>query len=160
MYKVLLSLLCFVLGFSAHASTCSDDYELIILLSDSTTVTCDFTHAPQMSFADNQIILEQTSGEAQRWEFDEVLSWSFGTVSGIKAEENIPSAKPSIYVNDLAIVASGASYMLLTVYDLEGNRLSAMRADAQGKVAIDLTDLPSAIYIVKFGTATLKFSKR
>lgn len=158
MRKLLFTIAFAVFGLCANAATCGDDYELIILLSDSSTVTCDFTKTPQMSFSDNQIVLEQVAGEAQRWEFDEVLSWSFGIVSAVNDAEQ--ANENTLAITDNAIQARGKADSQLTVCDMQGKVLRRINADAEGKASVNISEFAPAVYIVHFGKNSVKFYKR
>lgn len=143
------------ISFFSYANGAKEDFELIVLLSDSSTITCDFAKAPQMTLTKNRIVLENTNGETFRWEFDEVLSWSFGELDIVN---DVTTQQPHIALSNNHVCVSGKPNTLITICDIGGNVMVRKYLEPNRETHICLTELKRGIYILKAGTAVMKFS--
>ncbi len=131
---------------------------LKILLTNGTTVNCDFDSQPKMTFGKNTITLMAQGVEAKEWEFTTVQSWSFEKSTAIRLIS--VDQLPYIEVDGNRIIAYAQPQTLLTLFDINGRQIERHVIGHDGEISVSLKSLTKGVYIVNVGTTSLKFMIR
>lgn len=126
-----------------------------VLLTDGTTVTCNFAEKPQMTFEGSDIVLASEKGNVGKWEFTGVTSWSFIEVNSNSVNDVNNNASVVIYGDE--IVANGMQGSSVTVFGVNGQVILTQNADENGTVSFSINGFRSGVYILKAGSNSIKF---
>lgn len=164
--KQLLSILTMAALLLVPSPTRAEDFIeaqfLVLTQNDGTVSKFALNKAPELSFNGNQLVIS-CEGDELSTDLSDVENYSFVT-------EKIPTAVKPITIgegNDMSDVAfhnaqiSGLKVGThVTVFDINGKALNTLSADAEGKVQIDLSNLPRGIFILRTPTKSFKMVNR
>ena len=105
----------------------------IVVTSDGLTITSSTSSDVSYSFAD-----------VQKFYFDD------GVTNGIQQIEGTTSAHRPVfnYADGVVTISGMASGERLDVVALSGSKVSATKADARGDASVNLSSVPTGVYIV------------
>lgn len=153
MFKKLLLTTSFAISsFMASA----DNLAVNVLLTDGTTVTCNFAEKPQMTFDGSDIVLSSEKGNVGKWEFSGVTSWSFIEVKDLDNVNDINNT-PSIVINGDEIVVNNLQGSSVSVFDVSGKLVLMQNANENGIAAISINGLRNGVYVLRAGNNSIKF---
>ena len=139
---------------------------IAVHLLDGSIHTLLLSQNPKISFsgddpdAPDVTVSFATDNETLEFKRSEVSFYNF-----ITAEDGIPSQTvtntPGIKIDDATVIVSGIPEgMPVNVVDMQGRVRTATKADAGGIVNISLSRLPKGVYIINYGTAAVKVTRR
>ena len=108
------------------------------------TVCFTFAEKPQMSFKTTEVLTISSTTVTVEFPYAEVEKITFN--------DDDPTAVPMLTVRE-------AKTDEVRIYDLSGKLVRRSRS-RQGTVSVDLSTLPTGVYIVKDGKRTYKVSKQ
>ncbi len=146
------AILCMALMLAASAQATV----LTVKHGTDLTTQVDIKKISKIKFADGMMHIMHTEGTEQialgdidQLRFDLVAS----SIKDIAAD--IDDLKVSVAAGHITVTVTPETAIRLNVYNLNGYNVAA--ADGIGVVSLNLTDLPSGIYIVKANDKTIKF---
>lgn len=154
MRKFLFAIMLMVWGIAAHAV---DYVGILVTLVDGTTATVSFDEKPIIKFQPDKLVV-QTDVATTEFNRANVARFNYITedLSGIDViaheQAQIKNNGDALYFNNLP---TGSEIML---YSTEGKLLK--QCAAIGNYTINITDLPSGIYIVSVNGISTKIVKQ
>jgi len=137
------------------SSASTDDWALTINLADGSTVVCDFTKSPEMSFNSGTITLTAQGEQSYTWNFSEVEYWTFGIIEGINDAEESAS---QITISDNTLSANAKPGTSMVIYSIDGKVVQKQKVSKDGQVKVQLTGLAKGTYVIKIGSSAMKIS--
>lgn len=124
--------------------------------STDQTTQVDIKKISKIKFVDGMMNIMHTEGTEQI-ALDDIDQLRFDLVAtSIKdIAADIDGLKVSVVAGLITVTATPETAIRLKVYNLNGYNVAA--AAGVGVVSLDITDLPSGIYIVKANDKTIKF---
>lgn len=145
------------LAFAASVSAGNpSDYVVNIHLADATTITCDFSDEPVVTFADHKMTLECKTAGTRTWEIDEVDSWTFS--KGADAIHTVAAQDGGVRLTlaDGAVVATGAQGTQLRLVSVDGRQIATATTGADGTCSLSTERLTAGTYIFAAGGKSVK----
>lgn len=152
MKRLLLTVLCF-----CGLLQCYGQKKLVLHQTNGTNVSIGFDEKPVLSVYVNGVRLA-TSTYDVCYENNQVKSFEIvDTNTGIN--DIAEHTKPSLSNGQISVdnAKSGTEVM---VYSTQGMLVSKVAADENGHANVNLSSLPTGVYVVKVGNNSYKFMKR
>ena len=132
---------------------------LMLELTDGSRVAYYLETRPKVSFSGTDLVLSASDVEVS-YPFDKVRKYTF--------EMADPSSvsSPSGDGSSVQVLAEGVRFSGLpagsevTVYTVDGRKVSSLRADANGGCRVSLATMPTGVYVISYGKCNLKMMKR
>lgn len=116
---------------------------LVLFLTSGTRVSIPVTEQPKISFEGNVIAVGGVS-----YQMDNVQKWMVGDLE-------------TVGIEDVITVTPKVKGTLAKVFNAAGVEVPAgVKTDRNGRLQVDLKGLPMGVYVIQFGTESLKVTKR
>lgn len=136
----LYSFLFLLLLTMVHATASS---HLVLFLTTGTRVSIPVTEQPKISFERNIIVVGGVS-----YQMDNVQKWMVGDPE-------------TVGIEDVIMVTPKVKGTQAKVFNAAGIEVPAgVKTDSNERLQVDLKGLPTGVYVIQFGTESLKVTKR
>ena len=157
MKKTILLLLTIVVFLAKPCTTRAEQVLcMVITNTDGTVNKFALQDAPVLTYEGNNLVvtcndatLTTALGDIEQWSFE------MADLDGIDEAETTPKAILSFGKANLTGLKSGS---IISIYSIDGKAVSSLRADGEGNVNIDLSQLPGGIYIIRTPNQSYKIS--
>lgn len=130
---------------------------LILHFTDGSTTGFVVAEKPHVSFSDSKLLV-RSNDITTDYDIATVRKFEFGDMVAIDAPALPGTATRFCYTDHNNLSASGLKAgELLRLVALDGRVAATVRADADGNLALDLSDLPTGIYVVSVETSAKNF---
>lgn len=133
---------------------------MTIELENAPSQTIVLDNIPKITFSDSEMIVSVTDSDDLIFPIDDIVSYGFvETEAGV---DNIGSdSDAAIRVSDGTIaVRNIAPGSAVRVYNLQGIAVAEAAAAVDMTAFIDISALPSGVYILNYGIRSTKFVKK
>lgn len=144
-----LSLLLLSLCFTLRMAAAGEGKSLVILFDNGTTQTFLLAEKPEVSVADDKLVVT-TSVATTQYTLADVLSFSFAETSGIDGVMN----NPDIVRNGDTLLFS--SLVNVEAFTADGKAVSIQYTKSGSGTAVSLKSLPSGVTIIKAAGRNIK----
>lgn len=144
-----LSLLLLSLCFTLRMAAAGEGKSLVILFDNGTTQTFLLAEKPEVSVADDKLVVT-TSVATTQYTLADVLSFSFAETSGIDGVMN----NPDIVRNGDTLLFS--SPVNVEAFTADGKAVSIQYTKSGSGTAVSLKSLPSGVTIIKAAGRNIK----
>ena len=151
MRKVLLTLILATAGILSGSAK-----SLVLTLKNGTKVyfLITSTSYPMMKIKDGEITL----GDEHRYTFPELASFVVSNTDDPNGVENVESNPTHTYKSNTIIFAGNADKV--NVFNASGAQVEAEVSENDGRVAVNLNELPNGVYVVNTGSTSFKVIKK
>ena len=146
---LLLMVVCLSLGAKAEGKS------LVITFSDGKNAAFLLSETPAVSMENDKLTVTTTSTTAV-YDLIKIQSFTFATVSGINnvvVEEEMPKLKGDSYI------VPGAN-AIIRIFSIDGKKVSVNPIYSGGFTILQLSSLPTGIYIISANGNSVKIVKK
>ena len=160
MKKQLLTALLFlatVFGFLTASKAQSVELHAIVTLNNGQEQTFYLTEDDQFAFEGQETLVISAQGSIERISIDDIRKIEFTDVTGT---EESPAKSPLFFPNPVKstiVLGDIDNGKIIRIYSIEGRLLRQFEAPANKQ--LDLSDLPSGLYIMNLGEKNYKLLK-
>ncbi len=131
---------------------------LVVLTRDNAQHTFVLADKPEVTFEGTDLVVTCVSSTTT-FALPDVIRFTY--LNATDAVEEITKDQTKVNFKDGMIVVSGLkANATVAVYSIDGKLVARLTARDTGTYSLNLTDLPTGVYIVKADCVTYKIAKR
>ena len=154
---ILLFLFAILLGWQHQVKAQSNELHAIVTLTNGQEQDYFLTENDRFSFDGQETLVINTQGSTSQINIDDIRKIVFSSITGT---EEIHVGEPFFYpnpVNKTIVIGNIENGQTVSIYSIEGRLLRQFKANANEP--IDLSDLPSGMYVLNTSDKNLKLLK-
>ncbi len=160
MKKILFStLICLFAWFQAQAS---DSNEMIVISTDNSQTAYVISNIEKITFNSGVMTVHSTNADSNH-DLLTTRKIVFSLVDTSDKNANKESSNIKVYPNPVVstIYINGIpENEALSIYSIKGEKFAVNKNPYEGTTSINVSNLPTGIYILQIGTQSVKFTKK
>lgn len=152
-----LILLMILFGCQMGVKAQSVELHAVVTMTDGQEHVFVLTEEDQLSFEGQETLVVTSQGESEHLTIDDIRKIEFIDVTGA---DEFPNDTPLLYPNpvrQLLVIGNLHNTPLVSIYSIDGHLIRQF--DAKANEPIDLSDLPSGLYILNMNDKNHKLLK-
>lgn len=131
---------------------------IILWRSNGEKITINFSERPKLTFGKGEIKITTNNHEVA-YPAEEVLRCTYESTSSNIEHINAGTTPTLSFAGNNVIISGLSAASPVAVYNTAGQMLCSQQADSSGKTQVDITSLPSGVYIIKTSVGNFKIRK-
>ena len=153
----LLALLFFTIPQTVKAA---DEVEtLIIQMKNGSENAFFLKDKPKVTFEGSNLKVSAATGDVS-YALSDVLRFTYAKKSPTGISEQVENPTDVIFEGDVLVISQLKANAVASIYALDGKLIRQLKPQRAGTYRINLSELPSGLYLVKADNVTYKITKR
>lgn len=155
----ILTLLAFLLLIPQESKAVDEVETLIIQMKNGSENTFFLKDKPKVTFEGVNLKVSATTGDVS-YALADVLRFTYAKKSPTGISEQVEDRTGVAFEGDVLVISQLKANAVASIYTLDGKLIRQLRPQRTGTYRINLSELPSGLYLVKADNVTYKITKR